>query len=369
VRFLSAQGLEDRPVRGPAKARAHELVAFEVPATAPGDPTAVELRQGFRNALQRADRRFHEQHEAHERRDRVAGQAEDQRPLADAERNRLAGLDGHAPEDFLDSELGLDPTDEIVRPHGDTAGSDDDVGAERVLEGASMRDLVVADGLHQLDDRTGGLELGRQDQPVRLIDLARGERFARTAQLGSRWQNGGARPACAPNLWNPGGPQGPEPRGCEHRARLDDALARLDVAAARPDVVAALHGDVDFDLVVMLDNILDRHDGIGAVGDDPAGGNSHCLSRLERRACGLAGRNPRVDAKASRRVGSPDGVTVHRGARERRQIDLRPGRLSEDAAGRVFKRHGLGRERPGAREDQALRFGKREQIRHASRIS
>src|SRR5439155_20959833 len=121
--------------------------------------------------------------------------AEDQRPFPNAERDRFARLDGYTPEDLLDSELCLDPADEIVRTDGDTSGSDDDVRAERVLESVSMRDLIVADRRHQLDDRAGGLELGRQDHPVGLVDLARGEHLARPPELGSRWQHGGPRPA------------------------------------------------------------------------------------------------------------------------------------------------------------------------------
>src|SRR5207244_10555863 len=139
--------------------------------------------------------------------------AEYQLPFADPERDRLARLDGHAPKDLLDSELGLDPTDEVVRPNGDAARGDDDVRAQRMLESVSMRGLVVADRRHQLDDRAGGLELGRQDQPVRLVDLTRAEYLARTTELGSRWQDGGARAACAPNLRDPGGRQSTEQCG------------------------------------------------------------------------------------------------------------------------------------------------------------
>ena len=119
----------------------------------------------------------------------------------------------------------------------------------------------------------------------------------------------------------------------------------------------------------MLDNRLDRHDGIGAFGDDPAGGDAHRLAGLECRRCRPSGRDPRLDPKPSRRVCGPDGVAVHRGARERRQIDLRPRRLGEDAPGCVFERHALGRKRPGVLEDEALSFGDGEQIGHASRIS
>jgi hypothetical protein len=103
--------------------------------------------------LKGADGRAHEQHEADERGDGVAGQAEDQRLLADAESDRLAGLDRHTPEDLPDAELGLDATDEIVGADGDSARGDDEILLERLLEGAPVRGFVVADCRQQFDDR------------------------------------------------------------------------------------------------------------------------------------------------------------------------------------------------------------------------
>src|SRR5438477_13097579 len=67
-------------------------------------------------ALQREHGRTHEQLEADERGDRVSGQPEDQRRASDAERDRLARFDRHAPEDLLDAELGLDPTAKTFGP-------------------------------------------------------------------------------------------------------------------------------------------------------------------------------------------------------------------------------------------------------------
>src|SRR5207244_9491554 len=156
--------------------------------------------------------------------------------LETPERNRLPGPHGNPPKHLFDSELVLNATDEIVRADRDAAGGDDDVRLECVLECDSMCRLVVADSRHQLDVCTCSLELGRENQPVCLIDLARRENVTRAAKLGSRWQDGGARPACAPNLRNPGSGQCTQPRGCEQRAGFGDGLALMDVAAPRPDV-------------------------------------------------------------------------------------------------------------------------------------
>src|SRR5205814_916986 len=100
VRLLPAQGFEKGAVVRPAKARPRELVALGVLPSRADEPAAFESRQRLRYPLQRPDRRLDEKLEADERRNRIAGQPEHERPLADSERERLAGLDGTAPEDL-----------------------------------------------------------------------------------------------------------------------------------------------------------------------------------------------------------------------------------------------------------------------------
>ncbi len=63
-----------------------------------------------------------------ERRERVPGQAEDERRSADAEGERLARTHRDAPEDLLDAELRLDAADEVVRPDRDATRGDDHIG-------------------------------------------------------------------------------------------------------------------------------------------------------------------------------------------------------------------------------------------------
>src|SRR5437763_1457368 len=71
VRLLPAQGFEKCTLVRRAKARPRELVALGILPSHTDDPAALELRQRLRHALQRADRRFDEQLEADERRNRV----------------------------------------------------------------------------------------------------------------------------------------------------------------------------------------------------------------------------------------------------------------------------------------------------------
>ena len=104
----------------------------------------------------------------------------------------------------------------------------------------------------------------------------------------------------------------------------------------------------------MFDNILDGDDGIGALGNGAAGRDPHRLSALQGSRHRPAGSDPRHHGEPARRVGRPHGVAVHRRARERRQIDGRPGGLGQYAAGGGFQPDRLGRKWPSVFEDQAL---------------
>src|ERR1041384_5741395 len=91
-----------------------------------GQTTGLVRRTRLRRALESEQRRADEELACDERRHRVAGQTEHERPPSHAERHRLPGLDGDPPEDLLDTELTRDAANEIVRPDRDTAGRDND---------------------------------------------------------------------------------------------------------------------------------------------------------------------------------------------------------------------------------------------------
>ena len=75
----------------------------------------------------------HEELEADERRDRVAGQAEDELVVLRAEPGRLAGPQRDAPEALLDAQLGERRLDVVVRADRDAAGDDDHIGGVEAL--------------------------------------------------------------------------------------------------------------------------------------------------------------------------------------------------------------------------------------------
>ena len=109
----------------------------------PGRPARPRRSgQGLGDALERQDGGTDEELEADERRTRVPGQAEHERPAPNAERDRLARLDRDAPEHLLDAELRLDPPHEVVRPDRDAAGGDEDVRLEPARERARWASSV-----------------------------------------------------------------------------------------------------------------------------------------------------------------------------------------------------------------------------------
>jgi sortase A len=283
VRFLASQRLElGRAVVTVAPSCAGQLVADRVPLRGDREPPGLEPGQRVGVALQRQHCRPDEELEGDERRDRVTGQAEHERPLPHAERDRLAGLHGDAPEDLLDAELGLDRTDEVVRADRHAAGGHEQVVFEPACQRLAVGVLVVGDRREALDGSACRPELRLENQPVRLVDLARLERLARTAKLSSRGQHRGARHRSAHDLGHACRGERTELRGAERRSRRDDLVTRAQIAAARTHVRTRRDRLSDLDAVFIIDNNLERDHGIRAVGDDTAGRDSHRLAGLER---------------------------------------------------------------------------------------
>ena len=139
-------------------------------------------------------------------------------------------------------------------------------------------------------------------------------------------------------------------RGAEHRAGLEQGVAGADVASDRPHVRSGSNGIRDLDLVVCLDNKLDRHDRVGALRHGAPGRDLHRLAGRERAVGGQAGGDPEHDRQAARQVAGADREAVHRRARERRQIDASGDVLREHAARRGGDRDALRVERAGAGE-------------------
>ena len=98
-------------------------------------------------------------------------------------------------------------------------------------------------------------------------------------------------------------------------------VAGTDVATDRPDVGAEIDRSRNVQFVVRFDNKLDRDDRVRTVRDGAAGGDRHRLTGHQRPLGRQPGGDPGDDGQAAGRVVGPQGVAVHGGARERRQVD------------------------------------------------
>ena len=134
--------------------------------------------------------------------------------------------------------------------------------------------------------------------------------------------------------------------GAEQRAGLEQGIPHTDVTSGRTDVRSGSNWIRDFDPVVLLDNMLDRHDGVGSLGHGAPGRDLHRLAGRERAAGGQAGGDPEDDRQAAGEVAGADREAVHRRAREGRQIDTSGDVLRKHAARRGVNRDALRVERP-----------------------
>jgi glycosyltransferase involved in cell wall biosynthesis len=232
----------------------------------------------------------------------------------------------------------------------------------------AMSVLVVGDRRQALHGSACRHELRGKDQPVGLVDLARPERVARPAKLGSRCQNGGPRDRAANDFGNARRRQRSEVRRPESHPGRNDLAPGMQVAAARANVRARVNGASDLDRVVMLDNILEGDDGIRSVGYDPSCGDSHRLPGLKRARRRMPRGDAEGDGQRAGRVSRADGEPVHGGARKRWQIDGRVRGRGEHAPGGVLQRNGLRLKRLHALENEALGLLDRQKLGHDRRI-
>ena len=148
-----------------------------------------------------------------------------------------------------------------------------------------------------------------------------------------------------------GGGERRDARGREHRPRGHDGGSGADVAAERSHVGAGRDRVRDEHGVVLLGDELDRHDGVRALRDDPAGRDPHSLPTGERPRRGPPRGDACDDRERPRRVCRAEREAVHRRAREGRQVDSRARVLRKHPPRRLLDRNRLARQGPRAGED------------------
>ena len=199
---------------------------------------------------------------------------------------------------------------------------------------------------------------------VRLVDLARPQRLAGSAQLGSGREHRDLRPARADDGREPDRGERTHLRRPEQLARGADRLAAARIAAARANVRTGVHR-VDPDDVALALGDLDRHDGVRTLRHHGAGRDDDRLARVLRASERRAGGRLAADREAAGRVRRAHGVAVHRRAGERRQVDHRARVLRQHAAGGGSDRDRFGGDRLHAREHLVERFIDSRQVVHA----
>ena len=302
-------------------------------------PAHVARRRRSDRALEREERGRHEDERPDERRDRVPGKPEDERAAADAEGERLPGLDRDAPEDLLDAELG---SDRAARGRAAPTETPPDVTSTSALETARDR------------ARDARLRRPRRRAARRPRRPRARERRRRASRRSTRRSDRrrAARPAAgarcpvatiatrgrvrAGDLADTRRGQRTDLRGAETRAGGDarPSPAR-DVAAARTHVLAGATALADRRRCRRVVDVLDRDDRVGALrhgrlpsrspsprpaGARPAAGP---LPRRGRRSAARQACRPR--ARRSRPSPS-SGTAAGRPARSRARASTRPRR-------------------------------------------
>ena len=146
--------------------------------------------------------------------------------------------------------------------------------------------------------------------------------------------------------------------GPEKRARRHHHVAFGHVVAAPPDRVLPWRGPADRHARGAGVGPLDRHDGVGARGQQRPRHDLGAGAGGDRESPGVAGRDlvgHRQDDRRVRRrrrhVGRVDRVTVHRGVVERGQRAQGGGVFGKDPTLRLLERQPDGGQQLGRRED------------------
>ena len=128
---------------------------------------------GLAHAREPAQRRPHEQLEAGQHRERVAGQRHHDAAVAFAGPGGLAGLQRDPPEELAHAQLAQRGLDVVVRADRDAARGEHEIGRlERARERRTRRPRVVGDSLDADDFGPELAAAGREEAAVRLVDLS-----------------------------------------------------------------------------------------------------------------------------------------------------------------------------------------------------
>ncbi len=236
------------------------------------------------------------------------------RGLADiAQGEGLAGLHRHAAEADTTKALEAGP-DVVFLTHRDAAGTDDQIG----LAGGEgqrffQRRGAVADvaKVHKLGVVI--LQQGVQHAGIRVVDLARGQRFARRDQLRAGTDDSNAHPTPAGHLGDALGRQQRQADGIEGLTRREQRRSLGQLFATPPDMVSQVQVSGKVDLAGVIDPypFLGHHH-VGTAGNRRAGENARTAVKGQGDRGGAGGHpGHHRQGKPVLEVGQTQGVAVH----------------------------------------------------------
>ena len=144
----------------------------------------------------------------------------------------------------------------------------------------------------------------------------------------------------------------------------------MDVRTLAADVLPGIDGRKDPDDIAVCIRLLDDDDGVGAGRHRCTGGNLGAYARLDSPDRYLPGEDPfdaaqraRIAAARARRILGTDGVTIHRGARKRRDVQRRDHVPREHPAVGPGQRDAFAAlDHPDTRVDDLPRFSERTRV-------
>ena len=206
------------------------------------------------------------------------------------------------------------------------------------LEGLRQVPLVVGNATQVRRLPTVRRQLGQEARAVGVADLARCERAGPDDELVAGRDDPYPRPAMDQHRQDSEARQHADVRCRERRTRGEDLVAHCDVVTGAPDVRAGRHLPADHhgSFSVGRLGVLDHGDGVGTGRDGGAGHDAGRLAGPYRHG-GIVAGHDRVDHPQAhgcpRGVRGPDGIAVHRGVGEGRDVLLGADRLGEDVPG------------------------------------
>jgi hypothetical protein len=310
---------------------------------------------------QPAQQRPNERLERHERRHRIARQPKERHPpLAQhPEPLRLARLHGHGDEVDL-AALAQHCLDDVVDPHADPAGGDDDVdlGGQPVQQRAHLVG-VVADAPPVCRVPTCRVDEGSEQVAVGIVDLPRLQRFSRGNELGTGRDDGHPGAGVDRDGGVPRGREQTDMAGRENGPGRQHRAADGEVLTAPTDRRAERGLDENGDDRHTGVGVLHLDDGVGAIGDHGSGHDPGRLAGADRACGGVAGGQIGHDGQPhggvwgrSEQVRRAHGIPIHRGVVEAGKVDEADDIGSSHETDRRAEREGCGRQRASDREDR-----------------